>query len=196
MLADSVEAASRSLDEPSHKRLKSLVDLLFRERIEDGQLDDTDLTFQDLRLIKDTFLKMLMGIYHVRVKYPDQEEEEPEEKEPTVVAVMGEEPYADVSLKVKEGPWGVEASSDADQLDEAPGFRDPRKPRPELAEASPHSHAGEGASADGASGAPPPEAPPSEPIKGRDDLPDPKVEDDFDDQDEDVEEQREASDNE
>jgi putative nucleotidyltransferase with HDIG domain len=143
MLADSVEAASRSLDEPSHKRLKSLVDLLFRERIEDGQLDDTDLTFQDLRLIKDTFLKMLMGIYHVRVKYPDQEEEEPEEERPSVVAVTGEQPYGDVSVKVTDGPWEVEASSDADQLDAAPGFRDPRKPRPELAEASPHSHAGE-----------------------------------------------------
>jgi hypothetical protein len=138
-----VEAASRSLDEPSHKRLKSLVDLLFRERIEDGQLDDTDLTFQDLRLIKDTFLKMLMGIYHVRVKYPDQEEEEPEEERPSVVAVTGEQPYGDVSVKVTDGPWEVEASSDADQLDAAPGFRDPRKPRPELAEASPHSHAGE-----------------------------------------------------
>jgi len=146
MLADSVEAASRSLDEPSHKRLKSLIDLLFRERIEDGQLDETDLTFQDLRLIKDTFLKMLMGIYHVRVKYPDQEEEEPEESPPTVVSVAGDEPYDDVSVAIEEGPWGVEAEPEADRLDAAPGFRDPRKPRPELAEASPHSRIGNGAS--------------------------------------------------
>lgn len=141
MLADSVEAASRSLDEPSHKRLKSLIDLLFRERIEDGQLDDTDLTFQDLSLIKDTFLKMLMGIYHVRVKYPDQEEEEPEETGPSVISVTADQPYGDVSIEVKEGPWEVEASTEADELDAAPGFRDPRKPRPELAEASPHSPA-------------------------------------------------------
>jgi putative nucleotidyltransferase with HDIG domain len=147
MLADSVEAASRSLDEPSHKRLKSLIDLLFRERIEDGQLDETDLTFQDLRLIKDTFLKMLMGIYHVRVKYPDQEEEDQEEAPPTVVAVGGDEPYDDVSIDIQKGPWGVEAEPEADRLDAVPGFRDPRKPRPELAEASPHSGIGNGAPA-------------------------------------------------
>lgn len=146
MLADSVEAASRSLDDPSHKQLKSLIDLLFQERIEDGQLDETDLTFQDLRLIKDTFLKMLMGIYHVRVKYPDQQEEEPEESPPTVVSVAGDEPYDNVSVDIEEGLWGVEAEPEADRLDAVPGFRDPRKPRPELAEASPHSHIGNGAS--------------------------------------------------
>jgi putative nucleotidyltransferase with HDIG domain len=143
MLADSIEAASRSLDDPSHNRLKSLIDLIFQERIEDGQLDETDLTFQDLRLIKETFLKMLLGIYHVRVKYPGQEEEESEEAEPAVVAVAGEEPYEEVSVELERGPWGVEMDEpDAVWLDDTvPGLRDPREPRPELAEASPHSRA-------------------------------------------------------
>lgn len=139
MLADSVEAASRSLDNPSHKNLKSLIDLLFQERIEDGQLNETDLTFQDLRVIKETFLKMLLGIYHVRVKYPDQEEEEVEEAGPTVVEVEGDTPFEDVTVAVEEGPWGVEPErSETDDLDAVPGLRDPRDPRPELAEASPH----------------------------------------------------------
>ncbi len=140
MLADSVEAASRSLDDPSHNRLKSLINLIVQERIEDGQLNETNLTFQDLRLIKKTFLKMLLGIYHVRVKYPDQEEEETEEHAPTVVAVAGEEPYDGVSVDVEQGPWGLEAAGpDAVWLDDAvPGLRDPREPRTELAEASPH----------------------------------------------------------
>jgi len=140
MLADSVEAASRSLDEPSHKRLKSLIDLIFQERIEDGQLDQTDLTFQDLRLIKETFLKMLLGIYHVRVKYPDQEEEETEETGPTVVKVLGESSYEGITVVLEEGPWGVEPEvAETEWLDETvPGLRDPREPRPELAEASPH----------------------------------------------------------
>jgi putative nucleotidyltransferase with HDIG domain len=143
MLADSVEAASRSLDEPSHNRLKSLIDLLFQERIEDGQLDETDLTFQDLRLIKETFLKMLLGIYHVRVKYPDQEEET-DTAEPTVVAVEGETPYENVTVEVSRGPWGTEEeATETDELDAVPGLRDPREPRPELAEASPHHRAGE-----------------------------------------------------
>jgi putative nucleotidyltransferase with HDIG domain len=73
MLADSVEAASRSLDAPSHRRLEGLIDSLFHARVDDGQLEDTDLTFRELSQIKDTFLAMLIGMYHVRVKYPDQE---------------------------------------------------------------------------------------------------------------------------
>ena len=72
MLADSVEAASRSLSEPTHKRLETLIEMLFKARIEDGQLDDTLLTFRDLNVIRETFLSMLLGIYHVRVRYPDQ----------------------------------------------------------------------------------------------------------------------------
>ena len=76
MLADSVEAASRSLSDPTHKRLETLIDMIFKARIEDGQLDSSDLTFRDLSQIKETFLAMLLGIYHVRVRYPGQEEEE------------------------------------------------------------------------------------------------------------------------
>ncbi len=151
MLADSVEAASRSLDDPSHNRLKSLIDLIFQERIDDGQLDNTDLTFKDLRQIKDTFLKMLLGIYHVRVKYPDQEEEPEEETGPTVVSVAAEEPYEGVTIEVDgSGLWAEEEEPETDDLDQTPGVRDPREPRPELAEASPH-HRSEHAN--------PPEAP-------------------------------------
>jgi len=61
MLADSIEAASRSLDDPSHKQLKSLIDLIFRERIDDGQLDQTDLTFRDLRQIRESQLHRPLG---------------------------------------------------------------------------------------------------------------------------------------
>lgn len=142
MLADSVEAASRSLDEPSHKRLKSLIELIFQERIDDGQLDETDLTFQDLRLIKDTFLKMLIGIYHVRVKYPGQEEEV-DEAGPAVV-VQAEDPYENVTVEIETGLWGEEPPPVAERLDSVPGLRDPREPRPELAEASPHYRAAQG----------------------------------------------------
>jgi len=141
MLADSIEAASRSLDDPSHKQLKSLIDLIFHERIDDGQLDNTDLTFRDLRQIKDTFLKMLLGIYHVRVKYPEQQAEEEETSPPTIVDLTGQEPFGDVSVQRQEGPWEVPEAPDTDNLDAVPGFRDPREPRPELAEASPHSQA-------------------------------------------------------
>lgn len=79
MLADSVEAASRSLDKPTPRRLEGLVDSIFRARIEEGQLDGCALTFADLNLIKETFLSILGGIYHFRVKYPDQDKATGEE---------------------------------------------------------------------------------------------------------------------
>ena len=79
MLADSVEAASRSLEDPTHKRLKNLIDSIFEARIADGQLDQTEVTFRDLTRIKETYLSLLLGIYHVRVKYPGQGEGEDEQ---------------------------------------------------------------------------------------------------------------------
>jgi hypothetical protein len=117
-----------------------LIDLIFKERIEDGQLDDTDLTFRDLRRIKDTFLEMLLGIYHVRVKYPDQEKEE-EEAEPMLsVSQAREGDVSDVvSILYERDVWGTpEQSISSDRLRTIPGVRDPRAPRPEVAQASPH----------------------------------------------------------
>ena len=81
MLADSVEAASRTLANPTHKRLESLIEMIISARREDGQFEDSDLTFRDLTKIKETFLSMLLAIYHVRVKYPGQEEENKQEGE-------------------------------------------------------------------------------------------------------------------
>ena len=141
MLADSIEAASRSLDDPSRKHLKSLIDLIFKERIEDGQLDDTDLTFKDLNRIKDTFLQMLLGIYHVRVKYPDQDEEvdEAEESSPLVAPVDADDGHDTVSVVYENDVWGPpENSFRPKRLNDIPGFHAVRAPRPELAEASPH----------------------------------------------------------
>lgn len=96
MLADSVEAASRSINEPTHKRLEGLIESIFKARVNDHQLDDTDLTFRDLDKIKETFLAMLIGIHHGRVKYPGQEKEDepiPDEQPVTLVEVgASEEP--------------------------------------------------------------------------------------------------------
>ena len=75
MLADSIEAASRSLDKPTPKKLESLIDSIVASRLADGQLDDSSLTFSDLSTVKETFLGLLSGIYHFRVKYPDQPDE-------------------------------------------------------------------------------------------------------------------------
>lgn len=97
MLADSVEAASRSLADPTHRRLETLIDDIVADRLADGQLDDSDLTFRDLAQIKRTFLSMLLGIYHIRIRYPGQEEEEAE-----VTAVEEESVSGDAAHTAEE----------------------------------------------------------------------------------------------
>jgi putative nucleotidyltransferase with HDIG domain len=67
MLADSVEAASRSLREPDVQSINDLVDRIVSYKLNQGQLNDSNITLKDLETIKTIFKKMLMSIYHVRI---------------------------------------------------------------------------------------------------------------------------------
>ncbi|HEX5041251.1 MAG TPA: HDIG domain-containing protein [Candidatus Limnocylindria bacterium] len=71
MLADGVEASVRSLDEKDEESIRGMVNRIVDARVEDGQLDDADLTLKDIALIKDAFVGQLLGMYHSRIKYPD-----------------------------------------------------------------------------------------------------------------------------
>lgn len=71
MLADSVEAAVRSMPKPTPGRIEGLVRKIIKERLADGQLDESNITLRDLDLIADAFVKVLTGMYHHRVEYPD-----------------------------------------------------------------------------------------------------------------------------
>ncbi len=73
MLADCVEAATRSLDDPTPSKIKNLVASIINGIFMDGQLDECDLTFKDVKKIQEVFVKMLISFYHKRIKYPDQE---------------------------------------------------------------------------------------------------------------------------
>jgi putative nucleotidyltransferase with HDIG domain len=75
MLADAVEAAVRSLNRPTPDRLEEVVRRLIREKLEDGQLDECALTFRDLNKIAAAFVRILAGILHPRLEYPDLEGE-------------------------------------------------------------------------------------------------------------------------
>jgi putative nucleotidyltransferase with HDIG domain len=70
MLADSVEAVVRSSRDRSHERIDELVDGVIRERFNEGQLDESDLTMRDLKTIAESFKATLRGIYHERIEYP------------------------------------------------------------------------------------------------------------------------------
>jgi putative nucleotidyltransferase with HDIG domain len=71
MLADSVEAASRSLAKPTPVTLETLVRKVVMEKLQDGQLDDSELTFHDVGIIKETFARTLSGTLHARIEYQD-----------------------------------------------------------------------------------------------------------------------------
>lgn len=75
MLADSVEAAVRSLQNRTHGRVEGLVRKIIKDKLLDGQLDECDLTFKDLDTIANAFLKVLSGIFHSRIEYPDMSKE-------------------------------------------------------------------------------------------------------------------------
>ncbi|MDF2883499.1 MAG: phosphohydrolase [Clostridiaceae bacterium] len=71
MLADSVEAAVRSINEPNQDKIQNMVNNIVKSRLDDGQLDNSDLTLMDINKIKKAFLKVFSGIYHQRIEYPE-----------------------------------------------------------------------------------------------------------------------------
>jgi putative nucleotidyltransferase with HDIG domain len=71
MLSDGVEASVRSLDSKDEASIRAMVDRIVDARIEDGQLDDADLTLKNIAQIKEAFVQQLLGMYHSRVQYPD-----------------------------------------------------------------------------------------------------------------------------
>jgi putative nucleotidyltransferase with HDIG domain len=81
LLADCIEASSRAMKDPNYQKLENLIDRMVDERVNEGQLSKTPLTFQDIHTIKETFLNILVGIYHSRVEYPDDDEDQEKEDE-------------------------------------------------------------------------------------------------------------------
>ncbi|HEU4725501.1 MAG TPA: HDIG domain-containing protein [Candidatus Eisenbacteria bacterium] len=77
MLADAVEAAARSLNEPTPGRIRGVVNRILEARVKDGQLDESPITFEDLAKIRDSFIPILTALFHARVHYPGVFAEEP-----------------------------------------------------------------------------------------------------------------------
>ena len=71
MLADSVEASSRTLTDPTPARIKSHIDAIIKGIFSEGQLDESELTFKDLHYLSENFQRILTGIFHQRIAYPD-----------------------------------------------------------------------------------------------------------------------------
>jgi membrane-associated HD superfamily phosphohydrolase len=72
LLADSVEAASRTLANPIPGRIEELTHRIINNKFIDGQLDECELTLKDLNKIADIFSRILVGVLHSRVEYPSE----------------------------------------------------------------------------------------------------------------------------
>lgn len=71
MLADSVEAASRALAKPTHSKIENMIYRIVHARLEDGQLDECDLTFRDVERVVRSFTRTLCSMLHTRIEYPE-----------------------------------------------------------------------------------------------------------------------------
>jgi membrane-associated HD superfamily phosphohydrolase len=85
MLADAVEAASRTLTEPTPARIQGMVQKIITNVFADGQLDECPITLNDLHLIAKSFNRIIIGLFHHRIQYPERHE--PVDKESPKEAV-------------------------------------------------------------------------------------------------------------
>ncbi|WP_338750186.1 HD family phosphohydrolase [Bacillus sp. FJAT-52991] len=76
-IADSVEAAVRSMDHPTTEQIETLVEQIVSDRLCDGQFSECDISLKELQIVKKTLCESLSGIFHSRIKYPGVEEVAP-----------------------------------------------------------------------------------------------------------------------
>ncbi|MFJ7637249.1 HD family phosphohydrolase [Peribacillus sp. NPDC097225] len=72
-IADSVEAAVRSMKHPTPEKIEELVSFIISDRIQDGQFDECDITMRELSIVKHSLCESLNGIFHSRIEYPDMD---------------------------------------------------------------------------------------------------------------------------
>lgn len=75
MLADSVEASSRTLNDPTPARIQNHINTIIKGIFSEGQLDESELTFRDLYHLSESFLRILTGLFHQRIAYPEPKTE-------------------------------------------------------------------------------------------------------------------------
>ena len=111
--ADAIEAASRALPKLNAQSLEELIDTIFEDRLEDGQLDDTPLTFQEIAEIKKSFIFTLLNMAHARTQYPNLRERHKKEHKPPAPAPSG--------FKQTSSPFPVEslAGSNSEKSEKA-----------------------------------------------------------------------------
>ncbi len=76
MMADSIEAACKSLKQPTEQRISEMVDAIISKKMSSGQFEESELTFEELEIVRSSFKSVLKSIHHVRIEYPKEKEEQ------------------------------------------------------------------------------------------------------------------------
>ena len=111
MMADSIESATRVLQEPTPERVRDLVEGIIEGKRQDGQLDEAPLTMREITVLKDTFVKVLSGIYHHRIDYPTTKHltDAPDDDSGDV---LNEAPVGGSGSELDQSPQGDDAPPD------------------------------------------------------------------------------------
>ncbi len=94
MLIDAIEAAARSVEEPSREKFEGVVQRVSNVKLRQGQLDESGLTVEDLRILQSTLIDTLCNVYHNRIKYPWQDKNDDEQTQLPVPGVATEQDVA------------------------------------------------------------------------------------------------------
>ena len=94
MLIDAIEAAARTVDEPTREKFEAIVQRVMNVKLRQGQLDECGLTMEDLRILQSTLTDTLCNAYHNRIKYPWQDKKEEGEAQLPVPGVATEQDVA------------------------------------------------------------------------------------------------------
>jgi len=78
MMADSIEAACKSLKDPTDVDIDNLINKIISGKISQGQMDNSGMTFQELEACKAVFKQTMKSVHHVRVEYPEEEKSQPQ----------------------------------------------------------------------------------------------------------------------
>lgn len=131
MLADTIEAAVRSMPDPTPQRIEEFIEQLVRGKLEDGQLSDSPLTLRDIDKICDAFSTVLTGVFHERIEYPVVEIQRKEPPEPARLteaepapAPPAEKEHAEEAAPEKEENPPAPAQEDGKEPETAPGEKE------------------------------------------------------------------------
>ena len=102
MLADAIESAVRAAKNPSNEEIDAIINKIIKERLNDGQLSDAPLTLKDLKIIAETFSRMLRGMHHKRIKYHNDLVQELDKNNMLNHDIIQPSLDSDMEAKVKE----------------------------------------------------------------------------------------------